>query len=45
MTGLRSGNDSTVAGDPKAPVQHEMSGILDHLTPGQVLQAREVALM
>jgi transposase-like protein len=43
--GLGVGERTTVAGAPNAPVQHELSGILDHLTPGQVLQAREVALM
>ncbi len=43
--GLATGEPVTVPGGPKAPVQNEIRDLLDHLTPGQVLQAREVALM
>jgi hypothetical protein len=43
--GLADGERVTVPGDPKAPVQNEIRDLLDHLTPAQVLQAREVSLM
>lgn len=39
--GLATGELNAVASDPKAPVQHELRGILHHLTPAQVLQARK----
>ena len=34
-----------MAGDPNAPIKHELSGVIAHLTPAEVLQAQEVALM
>jgi len=33
-----------VAGDAGAPVQHELAGIIAHLPPATVLQARDVAI-
>jgi hypothetical protein len=43
--GLAIGEQLTVPGDRKAPVRDDMSGVLASLTPAQVLQARETALM
>ncbi|MGO9660382.1 MAG: hypothetical protein ACLP7F_18765 [Acidimicrobiales bacterium] len=33
-----------VAGDADAPVQHDLAGIIAHLPPATVLQARDVAI-
>jgi hypothetical protein len=43
--GLAIGEQITVPADRKTPAQHELSAILAHLTPAQVLAAREVSLM